>query len=140
MQCSSNLSCKDGSNLIIYEQCPFHVRLILLADSAHISVQHLISESREGSFPLGQEQSHKWGKYYIFVQNIKTLGIWVIWLIKCLTFIFLNQYETFNSHLYHNNLSLKYEFVYYNIPQAETLSYNCWHHFHITYTSTERIT
>lgn len=71
--------------------------------------------------------SRKW--HHILIKNHKTYKYETSHLyIKGLTSIFLNNVDgTFNSHLYHNNNSLKYESIHYTLYQVEALSstYTC---------------
>jgi hypothetical protein len=48
-----------------------------------------------------------WTSY--FNQNLKVLGLWIIWLIKCSTSTFLSTQETNSPHTCQNNLRRKCE-------------------------------
>jgi len=51
------------------------------------------------------EQSYKWERHHTLTQNLKAMGLWVLILIRCLTFTFLSD-----SHL-HTTLPLKCESI-----------------------------
>jgi len=83
-------------------------------------------------FTLGQKQTYKWVGYHILIQNLKTVGLWVLLLIKCLISTFSNNVKLL-THTCYNSLPLKCDYIHsceHAPSQAEAFSSHLHLHLH----------
>jgi hypothetical protein len=83
-------------------------------------------------FTLGQKQTHKWVGYHILIQNLRTIGLWVLLLIKCSTSAFSSNVRLL-THTCHNSLPLKCDYIHsceHVPPSSEVFSSHLHSHLH----------
>jgi len=105
------------SPLLVSPQLTDTVPPLLLSAQTHWLPRSYPSSNRDSDTTVGSrgelggpstsrlEQSHKNERRHTLTQNLMTIGLWVLSLIRCSTFTFLSDVEH-NSHLHTTILGL----------------------------------